>query len=109
MTGLKGNAAIGHVRYSTTGGAGLRNVQPLFAELSEGGFAVAHNGNLTNAMTVQRELQKRGSIFSSTSDTETVLHLVATSTEKDFTARVISAIEADRGRLFFRHVCRPRR
>ena len=98
---LKGNAAIGHVRYSTTGGAGLRNVQPLFAELSEGGFAVAHNGNLTNAMTVQRDLQKRGAIFSSTSDTETVLHLVATSTEKDFTARVISALKQIEGAYSF--------
>ncbi len=80
---LKGNAAIGHARYSTTGGAGLRNVQPLFAELADGGFAIAHNGNLTNAMTLQRELQKRGAIFSSTSDTETILHLVAMSPEKD--------------------------
>ena len=98
---LRGKAAIGHVRYSTTGGAGLRNVQPLFAELAEGGFAVAHNGNLTNAMTVQRELQKRGSIFSSTSDTETVLHLVATSSEKDFTAKVISALKQIEGAYSF--------
>jgi amidophosphoribosyltransferase len=66
-------------RYATTGGAGMRNIQPFFAELADGGFAVAHNGNLTNAMTVQRALQKQGAIFSSTSDTETLLHLVATS------------------------------
>ena len=89
---LKGSRAIGHTRYSTTGGAGLRNVQPLFAELADGGFAVAHNGNITNAMTVQRNLQKQGSIFSSTSDTETLLHLVATSKEKDFNARFIEAV-----------------
>ena len=78
---LQGDRAIGHTRYSTTGGEGLRNVQPLFAELADGGFAVAHNGNITNAMTVQRKLQKRGAIFSSTSDTETILHLVAMSEE----------------------------
>ncbi len=89
---LQGSRAIGHTRYSTTGGAGLRNVQPLFAELSDGGFAVAHNGNITNAMTVQRELQKRGAIFSSTSDTETIMHLVAMSPERDFMARFISAV-----------------
>ncbi len=94
---LKGSRAIGHARYSTTGGAGLRNVQPLFAELADGGFAVAHNGNLTNAMTVQRELQKRGAIFSSTSDTETILHLVAMNPEKDFTPRFIAAIRQIEG------------
>ena len=89
---LKGNRAIGHTRYATTGGSGLRNVQPLFAELADGGFAIAHNGNITNAMTVQRALQKQGAIFSSTSDTETILHLVATSREKDFNARFIEAV-----------------
>ncbi|MFZ1775391.1 MAG: amidophosphoribosyltransferase [Rhizobiaceae bacterium] len=89
---LKGTRAIGHTRYSTTGGAGLRNVQPLFAELADGGFAVAHNGNITNALTLQRTLQKQGAIFSSTSDTETILHLVATSREKDFNARFIEAV-----------------
>jgi amidophosphoribosyltransferase len=98
---LKGRAAIGHARYSTTGGAGLRNVQPLFAELADGGFAIAHNGNLTNAMTLQRELQKRGAIFSSTSDTETILHLVAMSSEKDFTARFVSAIRQVEGAYSF--------
>lgn len=89
---LPGNRAIGHTRYATTGGAGLRNVQPFFAELAVGGFAIAHNGNITNAMTVQRTLQKSGSIFSSTSDTETILHLVATSKERDTNARFIDAV-----------------
>jgi amidophosphoribosyltransferase len=89
---LKGTRAIGHTRYATTGGSGLRNVQPLFAELSEGGLAIAHNGNITNAMTVQRALQKQGAIFSSTSDTETILHLVATSKERDINSRFIEAI-----------------
>jgi amidophosphoribosyltransferase len=67
-------------------------VQPLFAELAGGGFAVAHNGNLTNAMTMQRRLQKEGSIFSSTSDTETILHLIATSPERDINASFIDAV-----------------
>ena len=89
---LPGSAAIGHTRYATTGGGGLRNVQPFFAELSAGGFAVAHNGNITNAMTVQRELQRRGSIFSSTSDTETILHLVATSGARLFVDKLVDAL-----------------
>ena len=76
---LAGRTAIGHVRYSTTGETALRNVQPLFAELSDGGFAVAQNGNLSNAMKVRRTLNRRGSIFQSTSDTEVIIHLVATS------------------------------
>ncbi|TFF22926.1 amidophosphoribosyltransferase [Jiella endophytica] len=89
---LPGHSAIGHTRYATTGGGGLRNVQPFFAELSAGGFAVAHNGNITNALTVQRELQRRGSIFSSTSDTETILHLVATSGARAFVDKLIDAL-----------------
>ncbi|MFC6490103.1 amidophosphoribosyltransferase [Nitratireductor sp. GCM10026969] len=89
---LKGSRAIGHTRYATTGGSGLRNVQPFFAELADGGLAVAHNGNITNAMTVQRRLQKQGSIFSSTSDTETIMHLVATSRERHTNARFIDAV-----------------
>ncbi|HEU5483012.1 MAG TPA: amidophosphoribosyltransferase, partial [Sphingomicrobium sp.] len=76
---LGGRSAIGHVRYSTTGESGMRNIQPLFAELAEGGFAVAHNGNLSNAMKLRRTLNRRGSIFQSTSDTEVIIHLVATS------------------------------
>lgn len=90
---LSGTRSIGHTRYATTGGSGLRNVQPLFAELAEGGIAIAHNGNITNAMTVQRNLQKQGAIFSSTSDTETILHLVATSRERGLNARFIEAVK----------------
>ena len=66
------------MRYSTHGAPIERNIQPLFAEFSGGGFAVAHNGNLTNALTLQDRLQRRGSIFQSTSDTEVILHLIAT-------------------------------
>ncbi|GHC68872.1 amidophosphoribosyltransferase [Limoniibacter endophyticus] len=94
---IPGDRAIGHTRYATTGGAGLRNIQPFFAELSGGGFAVAHNGNLTNAMTVQRILQRQGSIFSSTSDTETILHLVATSRATNTNARFIDAVRQIEG------------
>ena len=97
MERLLGNRAIGHTRYATTGGAGLRNVQPFFAELADGGLAIAHNGNLTNAMTVQRALQKAGAIFSSTSDTETILHLIATSRERDLNSRFIDAMRQVEG------------
>jgi amidophosphoribosyltransferase len=76
---LPGVMAAGHVRYSTTGGAGLRNVQPLYADLASGGFAIAHNGNISNAMTLRRDLVTKGAIFQSTSDTEVIIHLVATS------------------------------
>ncbi|MDA0654015.1 MAG: amidophosphoribosyltransferase [Proteobacteria bacterium] len=79
MDRLRGHAAIGHVRYSTTGQTILRNIQPLFAEFDFGGMAVAHNGNLTNARTLRRELVSGGAIFQSTSDTETLIHLIATS------------------------------
>ncbi|RUU99039.1 amidophosphoribosyltransferase [Mesorhizobium sp. M6A.T.Cr.TU.017.01.1.1] len=89
---LKGTLAIGHTRYATAGGTGLSNVQPFFAELADGGFAIAHNGNITNAMTLQRTLQKQGSIFSSTSDTETILHLIATSSGKHVNSRFIDAV-----------------
>ena len=94
---LAGRAAIGHVRYSTTGEAALRNVQPLFAELSEGGFAVAHNGNLSNAMKLRRTLNRRGSIFQSTSDTEVVIHLVATSERDAVLDRLTDALKQVEG------------
>lgn len=94
---LPGRRAIGHTRYSTTGGSGLRNVQPLYAELSMGGFALAHNGNLTNAMSIQSQLQRRGSIFQSTSDTETILHLVATSSKAALVDRIVDGLKAVEG------------
>ncbi|HEX8653776.1 MAG TPA: amidophosphoribosyltransferase [Allosphingosinicella sp.] len=90
---LAGRAAIGHVRYSTTGETALRNVQPLFAELSTGGLAVAHNGNISNALRLRRELNRRGSIFQSTSDTEVIIHLVATSTYRTLLDRFIDALK----------------
>ena len=89
---LQGELAIGHVRYSTTGETVLRNVQPLFADLWGGGFAVAHNGNLTNAITLRNELVRDGAIFQSTSDTETILQLVARSRQPRVMDRFVDAL-----------------
>lgn len=89
---LPGRAAVGHVRYSTTGETILRNVQPLFAELDSGGIAVAHNGNLTNGLTLRRELIRDGAIYQSTSDTEVILHLVARSRKARVIERFIEAL-----------------
>ena len=94
---LPGDRAVGHVRYATHGGAGERNIQPLFAKFSGGGFSVAHNGNLTNALTLQAQLQKRGSIFQSTSDTEVILHLIATSARVGLADRIIDALKRVEG------------
>src|SRR5205809_1774056 len=89
---LPGDSAIGHVRYSTTGETILRNVQPLFAELDKGGFAVAHNGNLTNGLALRRSLIEEGAIYQSTSDTEVVLQLVARSRKRRLIERFIEAL-----------------
>ncbi|SFP33617.1 amidophosphoribosyltransferase [Sphingomonas rubra] len=94
---LPGTVAAGHVRYSTTGETALRNVQPLYAELQSGGFAIAHNGNISNAMKLRRDLVRRGSIFQSTSDTETIIHLVATSTYRTLLDRFIDALKQIEG------------
>ena len=94
---LPGHAAIGHVRYSTTGETILRNVQPLFAELAGGGLAVAHNGNLTNGLTMRRALVRDGAICQSTSDTEVILHLVARSRHGAIIDRFIEALRQIEG------------
>ena len=94
---LKGRVAIGHTRYSTTGETILRNVQPLFAELSAGGFAIGHNGNLTNGLTLRRELIAQGAICQSNSDTEVILHLVARSQRPRVVERYIDALRALEG------------
>ncbi len=94
---LPGMSAVGHVRYSTTGETILRNVQPLFAELNAGGFAVGHNGNLTNGLTLRRQLVKDGAMMQSTSDTEVILHLVAQSRRNRFVERFIDALRAIEG------------
>ncbi len=94
---LSGRLAIGHTRYSTTGGTILRNVQPLFADLADGGFSICHNGNLTNALTLRKELVKRGAIYQTTSDTEIVLHLVSRSPRTRFVEKFIDAIRQIEG------------
>ncbi len=73
---LHGKAAIGHVRYSTAGGGGLVNCQPLLFKSQTGGLALAHNGNLVNATAIKRQLEQQGSIFQTTSDTEVLAHLM---------------------------------
>src|ERR1700731_3511530 len=94
---LPGSAAVGHVRYATTGATILRNVQPLFAELDAGGLAVAHNGNLTNGLTLRRELISAGAICQSTSDTEVVLLLSARSRRPRIVERFVEALSRIEG------------
>ncbi|MDG1286175.1 MAG: amidophosphoribosyltransferase [Rickettsiales bacterium] len=94
---LKGHMAIGHNRYSTSGEPHLRNVQPLFAEFSFGGLALAHNGNLTNAYTLREELIKGGAIFQSTSDTEVMIHLIARSKKASVADRIIDGLKQIQG------------
>jgi len=89
---LPGSCAIGHVRYSTTGDTILRNVQPLFADFEFGGLSIAHNGNLTNAYQIRRRLVRQGCIFQSTSDTETIIHLIAISHYSTVVDRMIDAL-----------------
>ena len=97
MERLAGDSAVGHVRYSTTGSTILRNVQPLFAEFSFGGLAIAHNGNFTNGYSLRRELVMRGAIFQSTTDTEVLIHLMATSSYHAVEDRMIDALKQIEG------------
>jgi amidophosphoribosyltransferase len=94
---LPGRVAIGHVRYSTAGGSHLRNAQPFAVDYARGSLAVCHNGNLTNADDLQDELESRGSIFSSTSDTEVLVHLVAMSKQIAIEDRIAEALRKVRG------------
>ncbi len=89
---LPGNYAIGHNRYSTTGGTTLRNIQPFFADTNAGGIGVAHNGNLTNAITLRKKMVQEGSIFYTTSDTETIVKLIARSKRVKTIDKVIDAL-----------------
>ncbi|MET0277516.1 MAG: amidophosphoribosyltransferase, partial [Pseudorhodoplanes sp.] len=98
---LPGNSAVGHVRYSTTGETLLRNVQPLFAELDPFGFAIGHNGNLTNGITLRKQLVHEGAIMQSTTDTEVMLHLVARSKKPRFVDRFIEGLRALEGAYSF--------
>jgi amidophosphoribosyltransferase len=94
---LEGASAIGHNRYSTTGQSHLKNAQPFVVEYSQGPIAIAHNGNLVNAEILRKELEDSGSIFQSTSDTEVIIHLIATSKEATLMGRIIEALSRARG------------
>jgi len=92
LKNLPGNYAIGHNRYSTTGGTTIRNVQPFFADTNAGGIGVAHNGNLTNAITLRTKLVEDGAIFHTTSDTETIVQLVAKSKRDKTIDKIVDAL-----------------
>ncbi len=94
---LPGESAIGHTRYSTAGGSVLRNVQPMFADLEAGGVAIAHNGNLTNFLTLRQQLVADGRIFQSTSDSEVILQLIAISRKSRFVDRFVEALSQVEG------------
>ena len=89
---MPGKFAIGHNRYSTTGETSLRNIQPFFADLHMGGLSVAHNGNLTNALLLRESLVKEGAIFRTTSDTETIVQLLAKSKRERFLDKLIDTL-----------------
>jgi amidophosphoribosyltransferase len=94
---LRGDFAVGHNRYATTGDTLLRNVQPLYGDFSFGGLAVAHNGNLTNAMTLRKQLIDIGCLFQSTSDTEVIIHLIALSKQSSVEDRLYDALSRIEG------------
>lgn len=100
MDTLPGPLAIGHVRYSTAGSKGataIRDVQPFFGEFAMGGAAIAHNGNITNADALRRELIERGSIFQSSSDSECIIHLMARSLQRTIPERMEDALRRVEG------------
>ena len=94
---LEGNSAIGHNRYSTTGQSHLKNAQPFVVEYSQGPIAISHNGNLVNGALLREELERSGSIFQSTTDTEVIIHLIATSKEATLIGRIVEALSRARG------------
>ncbi|MDP2941065.1 MAG: class II glutamine amidotransferase, partial [Candidatus Omnitrophota bacterium] len=85
---LHGELAVGHVRYSTTGSSNIKNTQPFYVKAKIGDIAIAHNGNLTNALRLRQELESRGALFQTTMDSEIVTHLIAHSREKDLQATI---------------------
>ena len=89
---IPGNYAIGHNRYSTTGDTALRNIQPFFADTHTGGIGISHNGNLTNAITLREKLVKEGAIFHTTSDTETIVQLIAKSKRNTTMDKIVDAL-----------------
>src|ERR1044071_2233805 len=98
---LSGSHAIGHVRYSTSGGTGIHNAQPILAGTANGTLAVSHNGNLTNALELRQKLKEQGTIFQTTSDTEVMLHLFARSKESGFSRALLDAMRKLKGAYSF--------
>ncbi len=94
---LKGNFGIGHVRYSTTGSSSAKNVQPFFAEYRGKNYAIAHNGNLVNSAVLREQLEKKGSIFQTTLDTEVLMHLITMSGETNFHDKLTDALSKLKG------------
>lgn len=94
---LTGNAAVGHVRYATSGNGSIDNIQPFLFQFASGDVALGHNGNLTNAKTLRRELEKRGAIFHSNSDTEILMHLLRHSKKSTFMEQLKEALNAVKG------------
>lgn len=94
---LPGSASIGHVRYSTAGGNDLKNCQPIVVDYSRGSIAVAHNGNLVNAQEIRNNLEKSGSIFSTTADTETIIHLIARAQSDSLIERTCESLRQVKG------------
>lgn len=94
---LPGSASIGHVRYSTAGGNGIKNCQPIMVDYSRGSIAVAHNGNLVNAQELRNKLENSGSIFSTTADTETIIHLIARAQSDSLVDRICEALHHVKG------------
>ncbi len=97
LSGLPGQHAIGHVRYSTTGSSQTKNMQPIVINYFRGSLAIAHNGNLTNARTLRDELEGEGAIFQSSTDTEVIVHLIAKSKEEKLVQRIIEALTKCKG------------
>ncbi len=97
LKNLSGKSAIGHVRYSTAGSSELKNAQPFSVDYYKGSLAIAHNGNLTNAFFLKKELESKGSIFQSNMDTEVIVHLIARSKEKSFLERTVQALKQVEG------------
>ncbi|MFA5410435.1 MAG: amidophosphoribosyltransferase [Candidatus Omnitrophota bacterium] len=92
LRGLRGEMAVGHVRYSTTGSSNIKNTQPFYVKAKAGDIAIAHNGNLTNALSLRRELEDKGAIFQSTMDSEVVAHLLTHSPETDYHERIARSL-----------------
>jgi amidophosphoribosyltransferase len=94
---LKGNMAVGHVRYSTTGSSVLKNSQPLLIDYANGSICIAHNGNLVNSFDLRQKLEKSGSIFQTTTDSELVIHLMAASNKRSLEDSLLYALKRIKG------------